>query len=67
MKTPMIKWKKTKNLKNPQWKGPVVSFNGNGVGDGLADIAVLHLYVGEAVAKRIITALNQGKTKGVIK
>jgi hypothetical protein len=63
---PIITWKRIKNFKNSEFKGPVVAFNGTGFGNGIADVSVLELYVGKAIARRIIAALADGKRSGSI-
>lgn len=62
----MLTWKRIKKFKNPQWKGPCVSFAFECGQHGLADVAVLHYYVGPAAARVIKAALKKGKRKGTI-
>lgn len=62
----MITWKRIKKFKSKQWKGPCVAFEGPGIGQGIADISVLHSYVGPDVARRIKAALKAGKRKGTL-
>jgi len=61
-----LEWKRIKKLKNKQWKGPCVSFNFESGQHGLADVSVLHRYVGPAAARVIKAALKKGKRKGTI-
>jgi len=63
---PHLDWKRIKKFKNPEFKGPCVSFIGDGVGTGIADVSVLHRYVGAAAARVIKAALKAGKRKGTI-
>lgn len=62
-----VTWKRIKKFKNPKWKGPCVSFHFQDKRHhGIADVSVLHSYVGPAAARIIKADLAKGKRKGAV-